>query len=82
MIEIIIGAVIGAIVSLIVAEIYHRRASKETSKELDKLSALNSEISEALDHAVSIIAVAAENTDVIKRHAVIGTPDDPEYLYK
>ncbi len=82
MIEIVIGAVIGAVVSLIIAEIYHRRASKETSRELDNLSALNVEISETLEHAVSIIGASAESTELVKRHVVAGTLDDPEFPYK
>lgn len=82
MIEIVIGAVIGAVVSLIVAEIYHRRASRETSAEIEKLSALNAETRETLDHTLTIIAASAESTELIKRHAVMGTPDDPDYPYK
>ena len=82
MIEIVIGAVIGAFVSLIIAEIYHRRASKETSKEIEKLSALNSETRETLDEAIAIIAKSSESTELIRRHAVMGTTDDPEYPYK
>ena len=76
------GAVIGAVVSLIVAEIYHRRASKETSEEIGKLATLNTETREMLDHALMIIAASADSTELIKRHAVKGTPDDPDYPYK
>ena len=82
MIEIVIGSVIGAIVSLIIAELYHRRASKETSKEMDRLASLNSEIRETLDHATSVIEDSSETTETIKKHAVAGTSDDPEYPYK
>ncbi|EOB3921722.1 hypothetical protein ACIJC2_004645 [Vibrio parahaemolyticus] len=82
MLDIVIGAVIGAIVSLIIAETYHRRASKETARELEKLSALNKEISNALESAASVIAETAEDTEIIKRHAILGTPNDPDYPYK
>jgi len=82
LIEIVIGSVIGAIVSLIIAELYHRRASKETAKEMDRLASLNSEISETLDNATSLIESSSESTETIKKHAIAGTPDDPEYPYK
>lgn len=82
MIELVIGSVIGAIVSLLVAELYHRRASKETAKEMDRLAKLNSEIRETLDHATSMIEVSSKSTETIKKHAIAGTPDDPEYPYK
>lgn len=82
MLDIVIGAVVGAIVSLVLAETYHRRASKETALELEKLSKLNVEITNTLESAMTIIAESAENTELIKQHAVVGTPDDPEYPYK
>lgn len=82
MLDIIIGAIIGAIVSLIIAETYHRRASKETAKELEKLSNLNTEISSTLGNAIAVISETAETTELIKQHAVAGTPDDPDYPYK
>ncbi|MGO5000495.1 hypothetical protein [Oceanisphaera sp. W20_SRM_FM3] len=82
MIEIIIGAVIGAIIYLIVAELYHRRASKEMSEEIERLAALNEESRHMLGHALSMISTSAESTELIKQHAVIDTPDDPEYPYK
>jgi gas vesicle protein len=82
MFEIVIGAIIGAFVSLIIAELYHRRAGKETAKELEKLANLNVEITNTLNDAISIISESAENTELIKQHAVVGTSDDPEYPYK
>ena len=82
MFEIVIGAVIGTVVSVAIAEIYHRKASKGTLKELDKLSSLNKQISSTLEDAITVIGHSAEDTKVIKKHAVLGTPDDPEFPYK
>lgn len=82
MIEIIIGAVIGAVVSLAIAETYHRRSSRETKKELDRLAKLNDSISAELDEVSSLVGSVRESSELIQKHVVAGTSDDPEYPYK
>jgi gas vesicle protein len=82
MIELIIGSIVGAIVSLIIAEIYHRRASKETKSEIDRLSKLSEELRKALQNVQIILYSTSENTEIVKKHSVAGTPDDSNYPYK
>ena len=82
MLEIISGTIIGAIFSIVIAEAYHRRASKETQVEINNLKKIGSELEEYLKEIKSSSFYTAEMTEILKKHATHGTPDDPNYPYK
>lgn len=82
MLELITGAAIGAIVSIAIAEIYHRRASKETQKEINNLKILAKELQETINETKESSQYIAEQTELVKKHVVAGTSDDPDFPYK
>jgi len=82
MIKIIMGAVIGALVSFAIAEVYHRRSRKGLQKEIDSLRDANQSLSESLEEINSAAQYSADLSEIIRKHAVAGTPDDPDFPYK
>ena len=82
MIELIVGAILGTIGSLVITHIYYKRSSRELDQsisviknEMVVLQAISREIQDAASEISS-------DTDVILKHAVVGTTDDPAYPYK
>ena len=82
MIKMLIGAAFGALGSWVVAEIYHRRSRREMENELEQLNSENARLSEALAEMRASQEAVATRTETIHKHAVAGTPDDPDYPYK
>jgi gas vesicle protein len=82
MIELIIGAVIGTLVSIAIAEVYHRRSSKGLREEIDSLRDANKSLSESVEELNSAAQYSVELGEIIRKHAVAGTPDDPDFPYK
>jgi len=82
MLELIFGAILGTIGSLVITHIYYRRSSHELEKQIvvlkNEIKSLQT-ITEELKDATSAIST---DTNVIRKHAVVGTLDDPEYPYK
>jgi hypothetical protein len=82
MIELIVGAILGTIGSLVITHIYYRKSSHELEvsitvlkSEIEVLQSITKELQEGA-------SVISSDTEIIRRHAVAGTPDDPEYPYK
>ena len=82
MIELLIGSIIGTITSLIISEIYFRRASNEMTKEIGNLKSANLKLEESLKYIEDITANLIEDSEIIRKHSVSGTIDDPKYPYK
>ncbi|SDX46224.1 hypothetical protein [Nitrosomonas oligotropha] len=82
MIELIIGAILGTIGSLVIAHFYYQKSSCELNKSIadlkNEIESLKI-ITKSLNEASGLIL---EDTELIRKHAVIGTTDDPEYPYK
>ena len=82
MIELIIGAILGTIGSLVIAHFYYQKSSYELDKSIaDLKSEIESLkiVTESLNEASGLIL---KDIELIRKHAVIGTTDDPEYPYK
>jgi hypothetical protein len=82
MFEIILGAILGTVTALIIAHFYYRRSTQDLEREVDdlrkelaNLKTMNQDLQGAADSTL-------ESAEVIKKHVVYGTPDDPEYPYK
>lgn len=82
MIGIIVGSIIGAIVTLFVAEIYFRRSTKDLNNQIENLNNKITELNDIVDNLESWQELHSENLHIIKKHAAVGTIDDPEYPYK
>ncbi len=82
MIELIVGAILGTIGSLVITYIFYRKASRDLDvsivvlkTEIEDLQSITKELQEAA-------FVISSDTEIIRKHAVVGTSDDPEYPYK
>lgn len=82
MIEIVIGAVIGTIVSLLIAEVYHRRSSRDMNELIAKLEKKNQKLGEMLTNLDEWQEQHFDDLQMIRKHSVAGTTDDPDYPYK
>jgi gas vesicle protein len=82
MIETVIGAVIGAVVSLLIAELYHRRSSRDLNALVTKMEEKNATLGEMLANLEKWQEIHYEDIQIIRKHAVAGTKDDPAYPYK
>ena len=82
MIELIIGVLIGAVISVTIAQIYHSRASAGLREEIDRLEKSNEAMRQSIEDLDDVASKISQDTDVTRRHTVVGTPDDPDYPYK
>ena len=82
MVELVIGAVIGAVVSLFIAEVYHRRSSKDLTQLISRLEDKNVKMGDMLDNLEEWQSQHFDDLQMIRKHAVVGTDDDPDYPYK
>jgi hypothetical protein len=82
MIELVIGAALGALVSLMIAEVYHRRSSRDLNEIIGGLQEKNSTLGEMIANLEGWHELHYDDLQVIRKHSVVGTPDDPEYPYK
>ena len=82
MIELIFGAVLGALVSVLIAEIYHRRSSRDMDELISRLQEKNDHLGEMLDNLEGWQEFHHADLQTIRKHAVAGTTDDPDYPYK
>lgn len=82
MLELISGAILGTIGSLLVAHIYYRISSRELDSSINNLKNEIETLKSVTQELQSASSVILSDTEIIRKHAVIGTPDDPEYPYK
>jgi uncharacterized protein YbgA (DUF1722 family) len=82
MVELIIGASIGAFVSLLIAEVYHRRSSNNLNQLIARLQEKNEKLGEMIADLEEWHKLHYDDLQIIRKHAVVGTPDNPEYPYK
>jgi gas vesicle protein len=82
MIELIIGSIIGAAVTFVAAEIYFRRSSRDLNKQIENLDNRIVKLNDLVDNLENWQELHSDNLQIIKKHAVAGTVDDPEYPYK
>lgn len=82
MLELAIGAVIGTIVSLLIAELYHRRSSRSLNALISALAEKNAELGKTLAELQEWQEQHFDDLQMIRKHAVAGTTDDPEWPYK
>ena len=82
MIEMIIGAFIGAVISLVIAEVYHRRSSRSMNDQILRLEEKNIHLGKMLDNLEEWQKQHFEDLQMIRKHSVAGTPDDPNFPYK
>ncbi len=82
MVELVIGAIIGAAVSLFIAEVYHSRSSKDLTQLISRLEDKNIKMGVMLDNLEEWQSQHFEDLQMIRKHSVLGTRDDPNYPYK
>jgi len=82
MIELVIGAALGALVSLAIAEVYHRRSSRDLNQLIARLQEKSDKLGEMITNLEGWHELHYDDLQTIRKHAVAGTPDDPEYPYK
>jgi hypothetical protein len=82
MIETIIGAIIGAAVTLIISELYYKRSSKDLNKQVVSLESKVTRLDSLIHNLEEWQKVHFDSLQTIKKHAVAGTIDDPDYPYK
>lgn len=82
MFEIILGCVIGAVTSLVISEVYYRRTSKDMKIEIDRLKNENDELKKSVGYLENTANDLKDDTEMIRKHTVRGTTDDPEFPYK
>ena len=82
MIEVVIGAIVGAAVSALLAEVYYRRASRGLNALIDNLNEKNEEMGMMLCRLAEWQGQHSDHLRIIRKHAVVGTPDDPLFPYK
>lgn len=82
MIEIVIGAVIGTVVSVSIAEVYHRRSSRAMNALIARLEEKNQKLGEMLTNLDEWQEQHFDDLQMIRKHSVAGTTDDPEFPYK
>lgn len=82
MIELVTGAALGALVSLMIAEVYHRCSSRDLNEIIEGLQGKSSTLGEMIANLEDWHELHYDDLQMIRKHLVIGTPDDPEYPYK
>ena len=82
MLELVVGAILGTIGSLVITHIYYRKSSRDLEesivvlkKEIEYLRSVTQELQDAS-------STISSDTEIIRKHAVINTLDDPAYPYK
>ncbi|WP_143026639.1 hypothetical protein [Ferrimonas sediminum] len=78
----IIGALIGAVISWSIAHKYHKKASDEFQVQIDAITQLNKDLAQSVGELIDVSNFTAEKAEMIEKHAVAGTSDDPNYPYK
>lgn len=78
----IVGALIGAVISWSIAHRYHKKASDELQIQIDAITRLNKELAKSVNKLIDVSNLTAEKAEMIEKHAVAGTSDDPNYPYK
>ncbi|GIU36334.1 hypothetical protein L2719_14950 [Shewanella schlegeliana] len=78
----IVGAIIGAVISWSIAHKYHKKASDEFQVQIDAITLLNKDLAKSVSELIDVSNFTAEKAEMIEKHAVVGTTDDPDYPYK
>lgn len=78
----IAGAIIGAGVSWLIAHRFHNKAGKELEVQIGIIKELNTSIAESVRELADISSFTAEKAEMLEKHAVAGTSDDPNFPYK
>ena len=82
MVEIILGCIIGASFSFSISEIYYRRTSKDLKNEILHLKNENEDLKDSIRILEDMVSYLKNDTEIIRKNSVYGTPDDPQYPYK
>lgn len=78
----VVGAIISAGVSWVIAYKFHKKAGEELQGQIDSITELNESLAASVEKLVEISYFTAEKAEMIEKHAVSGTIDDPNYPYK
>ena len=71
----ILGSIIGALTSLIITHFYYKKAGSELDEQTKMLGKIVNDSQELLESI-------AKDSEIIRKHSVAGTIDDPEFPYK
>jgi hypothetical protein len=82
MFELVFGALLGTVGSLIISHFYYRKSSQEMDALINSLQLKIEELAEIARVLEKSVSVVLDETGVIKKITVMGTPDDPNYPYK
>lgn len=82
MLELILGAILGTIGSLAIAHLYYRRSSRELEVSIESLNSELGTLRELTTELRGTVSLVADDTAMVRKHAVVGTADDPGYPYK
>lgn len=82
MIELIIGAILGALASLTITHIYYRKSSIELENLINNLKIEVNSLQNITEELQNTSNINLEYSTIIKKYAIKGTVDDPEYPYK
>ena len=80
--DVVLGAVLGSLVSLVLAEVYYRRSSADLRQQVSELCELNEKLRESSEAVEGLLGTVGKDVALARKHAVIGTTDDPEFPYK
>lgn len=78
----VVGAIISAGISWIIAYKFYKKAGEELQGQIDSITELNQSLAASVRELAEISYFTAEKAEMIEKHAVIGTIDDPNYPYK
>lgn len=78
----VVGAIISAGISWFIAHKFHKRAGEELQGQINAITELNKSLAASVRELIEVSNFTAEKAEMIEKHAVAGTIDDPNYPYK